>query len=159
MADVLNGYAILWGAMFSWIIAQALKLIISLIAVGKIDLAKLFDSGGMPSSHSALVASLCTSVGLIDGWDTTAFAICAVLAAIIIYDATGIRRSAGEHAAALNDIIPQLLAGKFLKEGNNFPEKYKELLGHNPFEVIVGLAVGVLVTLGFLIGYNIIKWP
>ncbi|MEP0813433.1 MAG: divergent PAP2 family protein [bacterium] len=157
MAELFVKYAPLWAALFSWVLAQCIKLVISLVQEGRINVAKLIDTGGMPSSHSALVASICTSVGLIRGWDSIEFAITAVFTAIVLYDATGIRRSAGEHAAALNDIIPQLLAGKFLKPDTKFREEYRELLGHNPAEVVVGSILGAIVTLLFLYGYGVVR--
>lgn len=144
--------------MLSWITAQGLKLIIYLVTEGRINVAKLIDTGGMPSSHTAFVVSLCTSVGLIEGFHTTEFGISAVLAAVVIYDATGIRRSAGHQAAALNEIIPQLLAGKFLSHRQEFAREFKELLGHNPIEVSVGALVGFVVTVAYLYGYNIVPF-
>ncbi len=156
MTELFVNYPILWAATFSWVFAQGLKLLIYLIEERRINIAKLIDSGGMPSSHTALASSLCTSLGLIEGWASSQFAISAVLWAVIIYDATGIRRSAGKHAAALNDIIPQLLAGKLLQAGENLGSNFRELLGHNPLEVFVGAIVGILVTSLFLYGYSII---
>jgi len=153
----MTTYPIIFAALFSWVFAQAMKLIIYLVIEGQINIAKLFDSGGMPSSHTALVTSLCTSVGLVRGWSSTEFAISAVLCSVVIYDATGIRRSAGRHAAALNELIPQLLAGKLLRNKKNLGQEYRELLGHNPFEVFVGAIVGVFVTLLFLYGYGVIS--
>lgn len=145
--------------MFSWVTAQGMKLIIYLVTEGRINVAKLIDTGGMPSSHTAFVVSLCTSVGMVEGFASTEFAMSAVLAAVVIYDATGIRRSAGQQAAALNEIIPQLLAGKFVKHSKEFAKEFKELLGHNPFEVFVGAVVGFVVTIAYLYGYNVVSFP
>lgn len=156
MAELFLKFPILWAATFSWVFAQGLKLLIYLLEERRINIAKLIDSGGMPSSHTALASSLCTALGLIEGWASSEFAISAVLWAVIVYDATGIRRSAGNHAAALNDIIAQLLAGKFLKAGERIGTNYRELLGHDPLEVFVGAIVGILVTSLFLYGYNVI---
>lgn len=136
--------------------AQGLKLLIYLLEEKRVNIAKLIDSGGMPSSHTALASSLCVALGLIEGWSSSLFAISAVVWAVIVYDATGIRRSAGKHAAALNDIIAQLMAGKFLKAGERIGTNYRELLGHDPLEVFVGAIVGIVVTVLFLYGYSII---
>lgn len=130
----------------SWLIAQVMKMIVHLIATKKLDFSRLVDSGGMPSSHTALVVSLSTAVGLTEGWHSVAFAIAACFAMIIIYDATNLRRSAGYHAQVLNDVVPQLLKGKLLGEGFAFP-KLRELLGHNPLEVFVGGILGILIAL------------
>lgn len=159
MIEAFKTYPMIWAAMFSWVFAQAMKLVIYLIIEGRINIEKLIDSGGMPSSHTALVISLCASIGLLEGWATTYFAIAAILAGVVIYDATGIRRSAGKQAAALNDIISQLLAGKFVKPAKDLQHTFRELLGHNPLEVIIGGIVGAIVTVAFLYGYDIIDYP
>jgi hypothetical protein len=138
-------------ATISWLLAQVLKLAYHALVARKLDFSRLVDSGGMPSSHTALVASLSTSVGLSEGWQSLPFAIVLCFSLIILYDATNLRRSAGYHAQVLNDMVPQLLQGKLLSEGFPFP-KLRELLGHSPVEVFVGALLGVLVAL-WLKGY------
>ena len=85
----------------------------------------LLSAGGMPSSHAALVAGLSWAIGLEYGFDSPVFAIASVMAIIVIYDATGVRRAAGEHARVINRMIEDLTSGHPLKE-----EELKELLGH-----------------------------
>jgi uncharacterized protein len=135
-------------AIISWFVAQALKLLFHYITTRKVDFSRFVDTGGMPSSHTALVAGLSTAVGLTEGWHSVAFALTACFSAIIVYDATNLRRSAGYHAQVLNDVVPQLLKGKLLGEGFSFP-KLSELLGHNPLEVFVGGILGILVAVWF----------
>jgi uncharacterized protein len=130
----------------AWLVAQVLKVLLHFFATGKVDFSRLVDSGGMPSSHTAFVTGLSTSIGITDGWHSCNFAIATCFSLIIIYDATNLRRSAGYHAQVLNDMVPQLLQGKLLSEGFTFP-KLRELLGHTPIEVFVGAILGILVAL------------
>jgi hypothetical protein len=133
-------------ASVAWIVAQVLKVLLHFLVTKKLDFSRLVDSGGMPSSHTAFVASLSTSVGITEGWQSCSFAIVTCFSLIIIYDATNLRRSAGYHAQVLNDVVPQLLKGKLLSDGFSFP-KLRELLGHTPFEVFVGAILGILVAI------------
>lgn len=123
-----------------WFIAQLLKVVFVLMLDKKLDFRRFIGSGGMPSSHSSFVVSLAMYTGLRCGFNTNAFAICFVLAFVVMYDAAGVRRAAGIQAKILNQIIdnwnePPEIRGKRLKE----------LLGHTPFEVIAGAGVGILV--------------
>ncbi|WP_013322784.1 divergent PAP2 family protein [Gloeothece verrucosa] len=123
--------------------AQGLKVIIELIRDGKVNLRFLFTTGGMPSAHSALVGSLATGVGLTVGWASPDFAIASLFAVIVMYDAAGVRQAAGKQARILNQIIDE-----FFQDGHNFnEERLKELLGHTPFQVLVGLILGIGITL------------
>ncbi len=99
----------------------------------------------MPSSHSAMVSATALSTGLIYGFDSYAFSIAAVLAMIVIYDSTGVRREAGRQAALINSILEELSKGKFPPQG-----KLKEMLGHTPGEAFLGTLLGLLI--GFLAG-------
>lgn len=127
-----------------WFVAQALKVVFHLIIEQKWDFSRFFGLGGMPSSHSAVVCGLATSVGLISGFYSPEFAISFVLAAVVMTDAAGVRRAAGKQAAALNRLMAEL----FDPEHGISYEALKELLGHSPFEVLIGALLGVLI--GFL---------
>jgi acid phosphatase family membrane protein YuiD len=105
------------------------------------DLATLFGTGGMPSSHSALVTSLATAVGLEAGFGSTAFAVATVLALIVMYDARGVRKESGQHARMLNQIAREVFAGHPISD-----RQLKELLGHTTIEVFVGALVGIVYT-------------
>ena len=97
----------------------------------------------MPSSHSALVGSLATGVGLKSGWDSTEFAVAAVFAGIVMYDAAGVRQAAGKQARILNQLLDE-----FFQDQKHFNEdRLKELLGHTPVQVFVGLALGIVISL------------
>ena len=128
--------ATIWIPILIWFLVQTFKVVYEIIRYKKINIRRLWGSGGMPSSHSALVCSLTTVVGLIEGLDSTNFAISVVLAAVVMYDAAGVRRAAGKQAKVLNQIIEN---GKDI----NVQEKLIELLGHTPKEVIVGAIVGI----------------
>lgn len=120
----------------SWAIAQIIKMILDVITTGEIDWELMVASGGMPSSHSSFVCALATSVGIKNGFDSSLFAICFVLAVVVMYDAAGVRRAAGFHAVIINKIM----AGLNIKD-----EKLKELLGHTPIQVGAGAILGIIV--------------
>lgn len=130
-------------ALIACFIAQASKLIVELIKNRKFNFRVLVTTGGMPSSHSAFVAALATGVGQTMGWDSPDFAIAAIFAIIVMYDAAGVRQAAGKQARILNQIIDE-----FFKESGTFNEdRLKELLGHTPVQVLVGLAMGIIISL------------
>ncbi|MFB2878295.1 divergent PAP2 family protein [Floridanema aerugineum] len=132
---------ILLVAVIASLIAQVTKLAIELGKNRKINIRVLVETGGMPSAHSALVTALATGVGLKMGWNSPDFAIAAIFAIIVMYDAAGVRQAAGKQARILNQIIDELF-----REHPTFNEdRLKELLGHTPFQVIVGSALGVTI--------------
>lgn len=124
-------------AIISWAAAQIIKIITDIIETRSLDPKLIFSSGGMPSSHSSFVVSAAVSVGFTEGFGSTFFAISFILAIVVMYDAAGVRRAAGKQAAALNKIIDNI--------GFKIDERFKELLGHTPFEVAAGAGLGVLI--------------
>ncbi len=140
--DILDNRVLLL-ALVACLFAQATKLIVELIKNRKVNLRVLVETGGMPSSHSALVTALATGVGLHDGWASTEFAIATVLAFIVMYDSQGVRQAAGKQARILNQLIDEFFQGE-----HQFAEsRLKELLGHTPVQVIVGSILGVVICL------------
>lgn len=137
----LQGNEVLMTSILAWAIAQFLKIISWAFVSRELNFKRLVEPGGMPSSHSAFVTSLCTGIGLHEGFDSTMFALSAVFAVIVIYDASGVRRAAGKQARVLNSIIEDLNRREL------HPERLRELLGHTPFEVLVGAALGILIAL------------
>lgn len=123
--------------------AQALKLVTHAVTAKRFDFRRAVGTGGMPSSHTALVVSLTTSVGYTAGFDSTLFDVAVVFSGIVMYDATGVRRAAGRQAAVLNKIMTDLATSLTFKE-----ERLKELLGHTRLEVVGGLIYGVFVAWG-----------
>lgn len=127
--------------LLAWFIAQFLKVLGAFKdGFSRSDLKKFVDTGGFPSSHSATVAALAASCGLISGFDSQYFAIAFALAVVVIYDAFTLRREAGRQAAALNRIVNDFYSNK----GIQF-ENLKELVGHTRFEAFIGLVIGILV--------------
>ncbi len=139
---------VLWGAVLANLIAQGLKLIIYSLLERRWSWERMLESGGMPSSHSATVAALATGVGIDAGLGSTIFAVTLIFALIVMYDATGIRRAAGQQAELLNDLVEELRT--VLHEGFK-PTPLKELLGHTYLEVLAGAILGVLVAWSYLL--------
>ena len=129
----------IWIALCACVSAQALKVLTEYAYTRKFDKAMLFSTGGMPSSHSALVVGMATSVGTIEGLHSPIFAVALVFAVIVMYDAAGVRRAAGKHARVINDMV-----GRLENIGITPDEKLKELLGHSPIEVVAGALWGIL---------------
>ena len=148
----LLGNKVLDVVFVAWFCAQFYKVLSTLLFEQRFDITRFWDTGGMPSSHSATVTSLATSIGLIEGPGSTTFAMATIFATVVMYDAAGIRQAAGKQAGVLNRIIEKL-AHKI--EEKLHDERLKELLGHTPFEVVIGGTLGVLVALfmkGYLLG-------
>lgn len=140
IGNILNNH-VLWVATLACLIAQASKLIIELVQNQKINIRVLVTTGGMPSAHSALVTALATGVGQTRGWESAEFAIAILFAVIVMYDAAGVRQAAGKQARILNQIIDE-----FFRDHQTLSEaKLLELLGHTPFQVIVGSILGIAV--------------
>lgn len=127
-----------------WFFIQLFKLIYDLVTTRKFNFKRILGAGGMPSSHSAVVTSLATMIGINQGFDSQMFALATIFAFVVMYDAAGIRRAAGKQAHILNMIVntPGL-------SGVEVTEKLQEVLGHTPTQVIVGAIIGVLVGLIF----------
>jgi acid phosphatase family membrane protein YuiD len=127
------------------VLAQMLKLPLEYLRTKQWDWSLLFSTGGMPSSHSAVVTAAAAGVGHYNGFDTPLFGLAFAIAMVVIYDATNIRRQAGFHAQQINRIIQEIFEGK-VKPVQEFQE-LKEVLGHSPVEAIGGVILGILVSL------------
>lgn len=137
---ILNtGYEVLFCGITAAIIAQIIKFFVHLIVERKVNFKIFTTTGGMPSSHSAGVVGLSTSVGLITGFNSVPFAIAMGYALVVMYDAAGLRRASGKMAACLNKILDDF----YKHEVQSMGGKLKELLGHTPIEVIAGAILGV----------------
>jgi len=125
-----------------WFCIQTFKVIHDLIKTRKLNFKRIMGAGGMPSSHSGVVTCLATMIGKYEGFDTPEFAMALVFAMVVMYDAAGVRRAAGKQASLLNKIVetPGL-------SGVQVQEKLVEVLGHTPFQVIVGAIIGITVGL------------
>lgn len=136
-------------SVIAWGLAQLLKVPTEYLRTKRINWTLLISSGGMPSSHSALMVGATYGAGLFVGFDSPVFAAIFSITMIVIYDATGVRRQAGFHAEKINMLIGELLSGDFTAE-----KKLREVLGHTPLEAVGGVLLGLIVaqTLWFL-------WP
>lgn len=137
---------VLWACVFSWLVAQTMKILINLIVHKKFIPERLWGDGGMPSGHSATVSALASICGWCYGFDSIFFAIAAILMIIVTHDATGVRREAGKHAVSIKliaEVINNMVADK---DEEIKTEKIKELVGHTPLQVFFGVLVGILVT-------------
>ena len=143
VVDFFTGNLILNLAILAWAIAQGLKIIITFWTKKKLDWHYLVASGGMPSSHSAFVCACAAAVGYMYGWGSPLFSIAAVVAIVVMYDAANVRKAAGEQAKILNYIMDHWTEMKPAL----FGKELKELLGHTPFQVIMGGLLGVAVGL------------
>jgi acid phosphatase family membrane protein YuiD len=136
----------LMAAFLAWAIAQVTKTIYELFKQRKLVIGRLVSSGGMPSSHSALVTGLATATGRVVGVGSVAFAITVVLASIVMYDAAGVRRAVSIQARILNQMIDEAFQGRPFGE-----KRLRELIGHTPIQVfaggLLGIGVGLLVTI------------
>lgn len=127
-------------ALLSGIIAQALKVVIELIKTGRFNFLKILDNGGMPSSHTSLVATLTVGVGIHSGIDSAIFSITVIFSMYIIFEAAGLRQEVGKQARVLNELVDELRATHQLDRS-----RLKELVGHTWGEVFGGLVLGLLV--------------
>lgn len=136
---------VLVAAFLAWALAQVSKIFYELIFQRKLMISRLVSSGGMPSSHSALVTSLATATGRQLGVTSPIFAVAVVLASIVMYDAAGVRRAVSIQARILNQMIEEAFQGSPMAE-----KRLRELIGHTPVQVFVGallgLGVGLLMT-------------
>ena len=143
----------LWAALFAIVIAQFIKIPLHFFATRTWQWALMFSTGGMPSSHSSAVTALSTAVGLREGFGSNMFAISAILGIIVMFDAAGVRRHAGLQAVVrykLVDEFNHLLEGMKtfrVRPNQEKAKKLKELLGHQPIEVLVGGWLGIMVAI------------
>jgi uncharacterized protein len=128
--------------LVAWSIAQAAKLLLTTYRQKRLNLRVLAETGGMPSSHSAIVMGLTTAIGKYAGVTSAPFAIALIFTFVVMYDAAGLRRAAGRQAEVLNRLVEDLVHMRGVQE-----QRLRELLGHTPLEVIVGALIGLVVGL------------
>ena len=124
--------------LVAWSIAQVGKVVMISVLKRRIKKQVLAETGGMPSSHSAIVMGLTAAIGKYSGLGSAAFAIALIFSFVVMYDAAGLRRAAGKQAEILNRLVEDLFHMRGVQE-----QKLRELLGHTPFEVLVGAALGI----------------
>lgn len=129
-------------ALLCGLLVQLSKVLTFLLREKKINVRRLVETGGMPSSHAASVCALSTCVGLREGIGSVLFQVVLFFSLIVMYDAAGLRRAAGRQATLLNRILHE-----HIQLPGPPHERLRELLGHTPIEVLVGAAIGVLFSL------------
>jgi len=123
-------------AFVSWFLAQFLKIFTG----GKIRLKDFFASGGMPSSHSSSTMGLATSCGIMLGFDNPIFIVALVFSMVVMYDAANVRLQTGKHAEIINDLV------EYVRIHKEFgADELKEIIGHEPFEVLMGALLGIMI--------------
>jgi acid phosphatase family membrane protein YuiD len=129
----------------AWLFAQILKVPIEALRTRKWDWSLAFDPGHMPSTHSAVMTAVTTSIGLTQGWGSPIFLLALCLSGIVIYDAAGVRRQSGFHAVRINIILEQLR--KMEKWDQKEMKALAEIIGHSPAEAAVGATLGMFIAL------------
>jgi acid phosphatase family membrane protein YuiD len=137
--DALIGNDVLGACIVAWLLAQFSKPLLHYVHTRRVSLRYFVTAGGMPSSHSAVVVALATRVGIDAGLSSVPFALAAVFAAVVMYDAAGVRRAVSVQARILNRMLTEMLEAQRFNE-----ERLRELIGHTPFEVFVGALIGAL---------------
>ena len=132
---------VLISTLAAWATAQVIKVPVEYLRTGRWRWGWLLTTGGMPSSHTALIVGVANAAGMYVGFDSPVFALAVATAMIVTYDAAGVRRQAGMHAERINVLFDELLKGHMWNE-----EELREVLGHTPFEVLGGTLWGLLVT-------------
>lgn len=135
--DFYTQYRYLIVPFVTWFCVQTFKVLWELATTKKFNFKRIIGTGGMPSSHTAIVVSITTMVGRSQGINSVIFAVSLIFSLVVMYDACGVRRQAGKQARILNDIVntPGLSTVQVR-------EKLVEALGHTPLQVIVGAIVG-----------------
>ena len=136
---VLFDNPVLFWSLLSCLFAQFFKIIFNFFSTGEIRFGIIFETGGMPSSHSALISGATSGIGLELGFDNPTFALALAISLIVMYDASGVRKSAGIQAKEINKISAKIDPKSELN--------LNETLGHTKIEVIVGSILGPLITL------------
>ena len=144
------GNYLLISAVLGWLVAQFMKIFTGAFSGQGFHIKHMFANGGMPSSHSATVLALTTAAAMQYGLGSPIFALSAILSIIVMNDAFGVRYETGEQAKILNRITKELFSGK----AEEINTGLKELVGHTPFQVLVGAIVGIAtaVLYGIILG-------
>jgi acid phosphatase family membrane protein YuiD len=137
--DALLANDVLMSCVLAWFAAQFSKPLIHYMHSRRLNLRYFVSAGGMPSSHSAVVVAMATRVGIDTGLSSVSFALAAVVASVVMYDAAGVRRAVSLQARVLNRMLTEMIEAQRFNE-----DRLRELIGHTPFEVFVGALLGAL---------------
>jgi acid phosphatase family membrane protein YuiD len=151
LRKLMNNYVVVVSVV-TWFVAQFLKVLLIFVATGELSLERFFGAGGMPSSHTALVVSAACAMGRKVGVNSPEFGFSLIFAGIVMYDAVGVRRAAGEHAKVINKMLLFTPPEEKIIETNKDPDDnkvLKELLGHTPIEVLCGFLLAIFIVFLF----------
>jgi len=143
MRDIFNQIfknRVLITALLAWFVAQTLKVLRGVIKEKRFDFRWFIGTGGMPSSHAAGAAALASSIGLNYGFNSVVFALAVTFAIVVMFDAQGVRRATGKQAQILNKVMEDIYWQGKIKE-----DRLRELIGHTPIEVLVGMLLGIII--------------
>ncbi|RPJ38732.1 MAG: divergent PAP2 family protein [Chloroflexi bacterium] len=143
------GNPVLFIGVFAWALAQFLKVPIEYILYRRLNWGLWFSSGGMPSSHSALMTAITLAIGVLEGFDSALFALAFAITMIVLYDAAGVRREAGRHAEKINILLTEFFSGQPISD-----KQLKEVIGHTPAQVLAGVCLGIGTTLLFFLSWS-----
>ena len=135
---------VLWVTLIAWVLAQSIKVALGIIREKKFDFRWFVGPGGLPSAHAAGASALATSIGLKYGFDTVSFALAAAFAIVVMFDAQNVRRATGKQAGILNKMMEDIYWQGKIREA-----QLRELLGHTPIEVFLGMSLGILIAVIF----------
>lgn len=147
MTHTVADNIVLIGTLLSWAVAILAKTLTLFIKTRTLSVADIFGPGGMPSTHTCPVLCATVLIGFREGWDSSLFALGCVLSSVVMYDASGIRRAAGQHAQAINMIFRGLFEQGHFQ--NQQLTALREILGHQPGEVLAGAVLGIGVAILF----------
>lgn len=128
--------------MWGWFIAQSIKVLLGVIIKKKFDFRWFVGTGGMPSAHASGASALATATGVNLGFDSPIFALAAMFALVVMFDAQGVRRATGKQAQILNKVMEDIYWKGRIQENS-----LKELIGHTPLQVIIGSFLGITIAL------------
>lgn len=136
-----TAYPELIACIFGWLVSSLFKIPTYYFLHRKFNFKQAFGTGGMPSSHTATITATTLAIGLFSGFNHPAFAIAVAISMIVVYDAAGVRREAGNHAVIINQLIDEYVKSDLIDQ-----KKLKEVIGHTPLEVVGGIISGLLST-------------
>jgi hypothetical protein len=139
LLTILQNPVVLTGFV-AWFTAQLLKVLLGFVEERRFNFKWFVGSGGMPSSHAALVMAVTVAIGLHEGFGSSLFALALTFAFVTMFDAQGVRRQSGKQAEALNRMLDDIYSQKGIQE-----EPLKELFGHTPIEVFAGAILGIII--------------
>ena len=131
---------VLWVTLIAWVLAQSIKVALGIIREKKFDFRWFVGPGGLPSAHAAGASALATSIGLKYGFNTVSFALATAFAIVVMFDAQNVRRATGKQAGILNKMMEDIYWQGRIRE-----DQLRELIGHTPIEVFLGMILGILI--------------